>query len=52
METTTVRIVIYENEKQVDELAVKYYHGQTYSVRLVTPDGLDAESNRTTAQEA
>ena len=46
MSTVSVTVVIYENEEEVDRLAIRYYGGQAYTVKIDTPDGTDVERER------
>lgn len=44
MSAARIRVVVYEEDHQVDEISVGYYYGQTYRVEIVSPDGVDAKT--------
>ena len=39
--TVRIRIVVLEDNVEVDEANIAYYDGQPYRVELATPDGTD-----------
>lgn len=50
--TVTVKVVVFEDGKEVGATKIRYFEGQDYVVKIDTPDGVDAQVVRKAGVEA